>query len=122
MFLNPPVDPVRFSTSWLVNAPTLFLIRAIISLYVFVSIITKLSYYSVHELANDGKDFSYFTSLTFWGLAFYFAVSALHAITYWWSGRPALARWGVVLQALHSILYSTITVYPLIVTSKFGVI
>jgi cytochrome bd-type quinol oxidase subunit 2 len=118
MFLNPTVDPVRFSTSWLVKAHTLSLIRALIALYVFASIITKLSYYSVHEPANDGQDFSYFTSLTFWALGFYFAVSALHAATYWWTGKPALASWGIVLQALHSIFYTTIAVYPLIVTSK----
>jgi hypothetical protein len=118
MFLNPPVDPVRFSTSWLVKARALALVRGVVSLYVFASIIAKLSYYSVHEPANDGKDSSYFTSLTFWGLGFYFAVGALHAGTYWWTGRPALASWGAVPQALHSIFYSTIAVYPLLVTSK----
>lgn len=118
MFLNPPVDPVCFSTSWLVGAHALSLVRAVVSLYIFVSIIAKLSYYSVHTPIDDGQDFSYFTSLTFWGLGFYFAVAALHAGTYWWTGRPALARWGAVLQALHSILYSTIAVYPLLVTSE----
>jgi hypothetical protein len=118
MFLNPPVDPVRFSTSWLVKAKTLFCVRAIISLYIFTSIITKLSYYSVNDPVDDGQDFSYFTSLTFWGLAFYFAVAALHSGSYWYTGTPALAKWGAVLQALHSIYYSTITVYPPIVTSK----
>jgi len=116
MFLNPAVDPIRFSTSWLVKANTLFLLRAIISLYIFASIIAKLSYYGANEPTKTGPDFSYFTSITFWGLAFYFAFAALHSATYWRTGSPALARWQVVLRALHSIFYSTITVYPILVT------
>ena len=118
MFLNPPVDPVRFSTSWLIKANLLASIRALFSLYIFASIITKLAYYSAHnEKYLDGRDFSYFTSLTFWGLAFYFAVAAFHSWTYWRSGTPALARFPVVLKQLHSIYYSTIVVFPFIVTS-----
>jgi hypothetical protein len=118
MFLNPPVDPVRFSTSWAIRANILAFIRALFSLYIFASIIAKLSYYAAtNERDLDGQDFSYFTSLTFWGLAFYFAVAAFHSFTYWHSGTPALARFPIVLQQFHSIYYSTIVVYPFIVTS-----
>jgi hypothetical protein len=118
MFLNPPVDAIRFSSSWLFKTPHLFIIRAIISLYIFLSIIAKLAYYSTHhEKIEDEHDFSYFTSITFWGLAFYFAVAAFHTFTYFCSGTPLLARWPAVLRQLHSIFYSTIVVYPFIVTS-----
>jgi len=123
MFLNPPFDPNRFSTSWLFKANLLTIIRGIISLYIFSSIIAKLSYYAAtNEKILDGQDFSYFTSLTFWGLAFYFAFAALHSWTYWRSGTPALARWGSVLGQLHSILYSTIVVFPFIVTIVYWAI
>ena len=118
MFLNPPVDPVRFSTSWAFRANHLTFIRALISVYVFASIIAKLSYYAAtNQRILDGRDFSYFTSLTFWGLAFYFAFAAFHSWTYWHSGTPALARFPVVLRQLHSIYYTTIVVFPFIVTS-----
>jgi cytochrome bd-type quinol oxidase subunit 2 len=113
--LNPVMDPVRFSTSWLFKANVLCGIRALISLYIFTSIFTILGLRSHLE---DRQYFSYFTSLTFWGLAFYFAVAAFHSGTYWRSGKPALAGWPVVLQQLHGIYYTTITVYPYLVTSK----
>jgi cytochrome bd-type quinol oxidase subunit 2 len=121
MFLNPPVDPIRFSSSWLFKTSHFFIIRAIISLYIFVSIIAKLAYYGAHHEQNlDEQDFSYFTSITFWALAFYFAVAAYHTFTYSRTGTPALARWPAVLRQLHSIFYSTIVVYPFVVTSTFS--
>ena len=122
MFLNPQVDPVRFSTSWLFTARTLFFIRALLSLYAFTVNITSEIYYAAHDHdpAESGQQFSYFTILTYWGLAFYFAFAAFHAATYWFChGRPALASWGAVLMQLHSIFYSTIVVFPFVVTSKF---
>jgi hypothetical protein len=120
MFLNPPVDTIRFSTSWLFKANVLAAIRGVISLYIFTSIITILSIDSRDNPTEVGHYFSYFTSLTFWGLAFYFAFAALHSFTYWRTGRPALDGWPVVLKQLHSIYYSTITVFPYIVTGQFS--
>jgi cytochrome bd-type quinol oxidase subunit 2 len=118
MFLNPAVDPVRLSTSWLIKANHLAFIRGLISLYIFTSIITILALRANDKTDPSGHYFSYFTSLTFFGLAFYFAFSAFHSWTFWRRGLPALSHWGVVLQQLQSIFYSTIVVYPYIVTSK----
>jgi hypothetical protein len=119
MFLNPAVDTVRFSTSWLIKANVLAAIRAVISLYIFVTIITILAIDGKKSPKLAGYEFSYFTSLTYWGLGFYFAFAAFHSFTYWRTGRPALERWPAVLRQLHSIFYSTIAVFPYIVTSEF---
>ncbi len=63
-----------------------------------------------------GDEFSYFTVLTYWGLAFYLAVAAVHTATYAATGRPLLDRFPRPLQALHALFYTTITVFPFIVT------
>lgn len=54
--------------------------------------------------------------LTYWGLTFYFLVSALHTFTYARTGTPLLSRFPRPLQALHSAFYTTIVVYPFLVT------
>ena len=66
--------------------------------------------------AASQAQFSYFTSLTYWGLGFYFLVAAIHTFTYARSGVPLLDRLPRPLQALHSAFYTTIVVYPFIVT------
>lgn len=63
--------------------------------------------------------FSYFTSLTFWGLGFYFLAAAFHTFTYASSGVALLDKFPRPLQALHSALYTTIIVYPFVVTVVF---
>lgn len=116
---DTPFDPShRFATSWLLPPGLLFAFRALLSLYAFVTAIFNLGWRSTQHLGGAGQSFSFFTNLTYWGLAFYFAFSALHTGTYWLTGRPLLARWPPALQRLHSIFYSTITNFPFVVTSK----
>src|ERR1700733_11978136 len=105
-------DPTyRFSTSWLLPPTALFAFRALLSLYSFTTIFTIFGWYGSHGLVEAShRSFSYFTNLTYWGLAFYFAFSAAHTASYWLTGAPLLARWPQALQALHSIFYSTIVV------------
>lgn len=119
MFLNPPVEPIRFASASILFAPIgLAIVRTLFSFYIFVAIITKLSYYAAqHENSLDGQDFSYFTSLTYWGLGFYFAFASLHTWSFARTGVPLIQRWPAVLKQLHSILYTTIVVFPFIVTS-----
>ncbi|KAG5937627.1 hypothetical protein E4U53_008169 [Claviceps sorghi] len=72
------------------------------------------------------QSFSYFTVLTYWGLAFYFAVSAVHTLSYArrLARRPqsptclldALPR---ALQALHSLFYTTVVTLPFLVTAVY---
>lgn len=117
--IDSPFDPShRFATSWLLPPGLLFAFRALLSVYAFVTAFFNLGWRGTQHLGGVGQSFSFFTNLTYWGLAFYFAFSALHTGTYWLTGRPLLARWPPALQTLHSIYYSTITNFPFIVTSK----
>ncbi|KXX78153.1 hypothetical protein MMYC01_204260 [Madurella mycetomatis] len=119
-FGTDPWDPThRFETSWLLSPWWLFFCRGLISLYVFTTLIFVLAWQCVN--AENGctasqNQFSYFTSLSYWGLGFYFLAAAIHTFTYARSGIPLLDRFPRPLQALHSVFYSTIVVYPFIVT------
>jgi hypothetical protein len=111
-------DPThRFETSWILPPGVLFGARALLSLYAFVTLFTIFGWNGAHGRQEDSqRTFSYFTHLTYWGLAFYFAFSAAHTGSYWLTGTPFLARWPKWLQVAHSMFYSTIVVYPWIVT------
>jgi hypothetical protein len=70
-----------------------------------------------HSASAARLQFSYFTVLCYWGLAFYFLVAALHTLTYAISGAtPLLNRFWRPFQALHYLFYSSITTFPLLVT------
>ncbi|SPQ18780.1 3336fe03-9d75-4b07-8f89-7c39311b9523 [Thermothielavioides terrestris] len=113
-------DPThRFETSWLLTPWLLFFFRALISLYIFTAIIFILAWQCARGAngCEDSRDeFSYFTSLTYWGLGFYFLIAAVHTFTYARSGVPLLDRFPRPLQALHSAFYTTVVVYPFVVT------
>ncbi|KAL2130271.1 hypothetical protein VTI74DRAFT_6688 [Chaetomium olivicolor] len=116
-------DPThRFETSWLLSPWWLFCCRALLSLYIFTTLLFILGWQCTH--ADDGcaasrATFSYFTHLTYWGLGFYFLFAATHTFTYARSGVALLDRFPRPLQALHAFFYTTITVYPIIVTVVF---
>ncbi|KAK3945414.1 hypothetical protein QBC46DRAFT_455581 [Diplogelasinospora grovesii] len=112
----------RFETSWLLSPYALFFCRALFSLYAFVTLVFILAWDCTH--ASDGgctssqDEFSYFTVLTYWGLAFYFLAAAIHTFTYARSrtSEALIDRFPRPLQALHSAFYTTATVYPFVVT------
>lgn len=105
----------RLCSSWLISPTLLFALRALISLYAFIVRFTVLGLDS-NEAAE--RDSSYFTDLTYWGLAFYFAFSAAHTASYAFRGQAFLESWPGPLKWMHSALYATITVYPWIVTGR----
>ncbi|KAK4188514.1 hypothetical protein QBC35DRAFT_496095 [Podospora australis] len=113
-------DPTyRFETSWLISPWALFFCRALFSLYAFTTLVFVLAWQCVNDTTHclaSQEQFSYFTSLTYWGLGFYFLFAALHTFTYARTGRPLLARFPRPLQALHSAFHTTIIVYPFVVT------
>ncbi|KAK5663759.1 hypothetical protein OQA88_4190 [Cercophora sp. LCS_1] len=122
-FGTDPWDPShRFETSWVLSPWVLFWIRALFAVYALFTSIFTLGWSCTHAPtgcdAADAK-FSYFTVLTYWGLAFYFLVAAVHTFTYARTGVALLDRFPRPLQALHSAYYSTIVVYPFIVTIVF---
>ncbi|KAK0515419.1 hypothetical protein JMJ35_001453 [Cladonia borealis] len=116
--VTTPFDPSHtYTTSWLLPPLLLALIRSLFSLYAFCTIFTIFGYYDSHGEAIDNRQwFSYFTNLTYVGLAFYFLFSAIHTWSYWRTGKALLQSWPRPLQALHAVFYTTIVTYPFLVT------
>jgi hypothetical protein len=112
-----------FVTSWILPPILLAVLRALVALYAFVTIFYTFGWQGTHSRsdANDAS-FSYFTSLTFWGIAFYFLFAASHTFFYAHRGLAPLDRWPRPLQALHSLLYTTIVTFPFLVTIVFWAI
>ncbi|KAI1138239.1 hypothetical protein F5Y05DRAFT_385566 [Hypoxylon sp. FL0543] len=124
-FGTDPWDPThRFETSWLISPYALFALRALFSLYAFTTLLFNMGYQCAHPdlggCAASRDGFSYFTVLTYWGLAFYLLAAATHTITYARQGStPLISRWPRPLQALHALLYSSVTTYPFLVTAVY---
>ncbi|KAL6710194.1 hypothetical protein ACN47E_009985 [Coniothyrium glycines] len=114
-------DPTaRFVTSWILSPALLFALRALLSIYAFTTIFFIFGWNGSHGDSESSRhSFSYFTHLTYWGLAFYNAFSAVHTASYWLKGTSFLARWPKPLQIAHSMFYSTIVVYPWLVTAVY---
>ncbi|KAK7744093.1 hypothetical protein SLS53_003611 [Cytospora paraplurivora] len=119
----------RYETSWLLPPYVLCAFRAMFGLYGIVVELFIAGWYCTHPdqggCAVAGDNYSYFTILTYWGLAFYNLTAALHTFTYARTGGGAalLDRLPRPLQALHALYYTTVTTYPFIVTAVYwGVI
>ena len=83
-----------------------------------------------------GQSLSYFTHLTFWGLAFYFTFASYHTLIYvlkgrgvWGSGAvygregyAGYTGWRMVLVVLHAVYYTSIVTLPWLVTGVFWVL
>jgi hypothetical protein len=113
-------DPThRFVTSWILPPGVLFGLRTLLAVYAFTTLFTVFGWNSSHGGSEASRhSFSFFTNLTYWGLAFYYAFSAMHTGSYWLTGTSLLTRWPKSLQIAHSMFYSTIVLYPWIVTSE----
>ncbi|KAI5861481.1 hypothetical protein GGS23DRAFT_598632 [Durotheca rogersii] len=119
-----PWDPThRFVTSWLVSPRVLFGLRALMCLYAFVTLLFDIGYLCAHEElggCQKARDsFSFFTVLTYWGIAFYQLAAALHTLSYLAAPPargPPLGRWPRPLQALHAFFYTTVVTLPFLVT------
>jgi len=113
----------RFETSWLLPPYVLSFFRALFALYSFVIIVFILAWDCAHSdlggCTQAQNEFSYFTVLTYWGLGFYFLAAAVHTFTYARAGSSLLDRLPRPLQALHALFYTTVIVYPFIVTAVY---
>jgi hypothetical protein len=113
----------HFSTSWLLPPLYLACLRALIAVYAFVVIIAVLCHDGTLPGPSEAeRSFSYFTNLTYWGIAFYFVCSAVHTLTYVRYGSALLERWPRPLQAMHSVFYTTIITFPFLVTLVFWIV
>lgn len=109
---------IPFTTSWALGPLILAIIRLVFSLYAFlVTFIT----FGVQP-AGAGRSFSFFTSLTYWGIAFYTLVAGTHTLIYALRGRCWLDDWPRALQALHALFYTTIITFPFLVTIVYWAI
>jgi len=124
MGVDDPFDRSnRLETSWLLPSHLLGAWRALYSLFGFVTLFFIFGWHdSHHDSIDSRRSFSYFTNLTFWGLSFYGLFSAIHTLSYARTGRALLDSWPRALQALHSLFYTTIVVYPFIVTIVYWAI
>ncbi|KAK5634827.1 hypothetical protein RRF57_010540 [Xylaria bambusicola] len=113
----------RFQTSWLVPPYILGAIRLLIALYAFTTLLFNIGYACAN--ASQGgcetarNSFSYFTILSYWGVAFYFLVAAVHTFFYARCGSAPLDKWPRPLQFLHTLLYGSITTFPILVVIVF---
>lgn len=73
----------------------------------------------IHERSLAYKDFSYFTVITYWGLAFYFFVASIHTFCVARWGYSLLQRWPKIFQFLHSLYYTTIVTFPFLVSAVY---
>lgn len=132
--------------SHIVSPLVLACLRACFAVYLWSSLIVGYSWLahngtwmSVHDIGIPslplilnrsfiGKSFSYFTFLTYWSLALYFAVSAGHTFVYAWNlhrgrkGRSISFLHDVFprpLQLAHALWHTTITTFPFLVTLVF---
>ncbi|KAJ4393863.1 hypothetical protein N0V93_003079 [Gnomoniopsis smithogilvyi] len=113
----------RFETSWLLPPYALATVRAAFGCYGLFVLLFQSGYYCTHPSEGGctaaGDEYSYFTVLTYWGLACYNLTAALHTFSYARTGTPLLDRLPRPLQALHAFYYTTVTVYPFIVTAVY---
>ena len=126
-----------FVTSWLLRSYALASIRVFMSVYCFFTIFFSWAWFAKHEVVFHlqdiaipkmtfmmgvnaiGRSFSYFTYLSYWGLAFYFAFAGMHTFVFAKRGTTWLDNWPVLMKLLHSILYSSIVCYPFLVSSIY---
>ncbi|KAF4555994.1 Hypothetical protein D9617_2g059610 [Elsinoe fawcettii] len=129
---------VRHITSWFLPPLALACIRALFSVYIFATILTTIGLQLGSNNARAAQvSFSFFTVLTWYGLGFYSAVSAIHGFIYSARGRAGLASnsgsiydaeagqvdraggFKGVLRWAHGWYYATVTTFPFIVTAVF---
>ncbi|EXJ69154.1 uncharacterized protein A1O5_08089 [Cladophialophora psammophila CBS 110553] len=107
----------------------LYLFTAIIYSYVWFS--NNIDIYHLHDVDEPSYttvigssaiswSFSYFTYLSYYGQGFYFFVTAVHTFFDAKTGTSWLhARLPTSLQILHSLCYSMVTCFPILVTLTF---
>ncbi|KAK5958699.1 Vacuolar protein sorting-associated protein 8 [Knufia fluminis] len=106
----------RFVTSWLLPPLWLAVYRLVFALFGWANLISGWVWNGINAPDQIGPDFSYFTTLTWWGITCYMTIASIHTFVYVKNGYAWLDRWWRPFQALHSLFYSTIVVFPIIVT------
>ncbi|KAG5289602.1 hypothetical protein I7I48_08973 [Histoplasma ohiense] len=122
MGADPAHDKLHhFETSWLFSPLVFGVLRLIIFLYcLLVLIIVFALESSVGRGFLNRQSFSYFTSLAFSGVQWYFLISGVHSLLYAFKGRSVLFdKWPRWLRSLHSLYYTTVVCYPFVVSAIY---
>ncbi len=106
----------RFETSTFLSPTSLGCVRLVLATYGVTSIVVK---FAIPGEEGVGVSFSYFSNITWWGITFYHLFASFHTLSYARTGRAPLQSWPRFLQLAHSLLYSTVITYPLMVTIVF---
>ena len=69
--------------------------------------------------ADIDEYFSFFTNITYISLAFYFLHAGFETIWYSQTGVSPLNRWWRPFQLAHTVLFTTIITFPIVVTVVF---
>jgi hypothetical protein len=113
-----PFDPEHaFVTSPFFGPLHLCIHRSLRATYTFTVVIISIIHAGIDE--TEDAWFTYFTHFSYIALTFYFIFAALHTYGYWRTGHSPLSRWPRPLQCLHSLLYTSITVFPPLMTIIF---
>ncbi|KAH7412117.1 hypothetical protein DE146DRAFT_603124 [Phaeosphaeria sp. MPI-PUGE-AT-0046c] len=131
-------DPSKsFVRSHFVSPLVLAVVRAVLCIYSFTTMITcyawlahrtatiklkdvNIGSYTIQQSdAAIGQSFSFFTYLTFWSLGSYFLISSIHTFVYFFHQRTWLHTWPRLLQLAHSMYYTSVTSFPFLVTIVF---
>jgi len=116
--VSRPFDPQGTFVTARFLSPFIFgLLRLLFAIYGICVIIIDIVL-----TARDGDIdtyFSYFTDITYIALIFYFIFAAGHTLWYARTGTSPLNNWYRPFQMAHTILFSTIITYPIIVTIVF---
>jgi len=110
--VSSPFDPTfHYVSSPILPPIVLGALRLLFAVYTLVTDILTLA-------DNPNSYLSYFTDLTYIGLTAYFWAAGVQTIAFVLRRRKSypLQTWPRFLQLLHVILYSTVTVFPIIVT------
>ncbi|KAL8754050.1 MAG: hypothetical protein Q9199_004606 [Rusavskia elegans] len=118
---SQPFDPThRFTTSWILPPLLLAVCRIIFAIYIFTAIFFIFGWNGAHRHPEQSRySFSFFTSLGYWGLGFYFLFASLHTFSYARTGKSWLQEWPAALQVAHTIFYTTVVTFPILVTAVF---
>lgn len=114
--IDSPFDPTNtFQTSNFLRPALLNGLRLLFATYMFTTEIYNLAHDAVLHNGGDATHWSYFTNITYWSFAFYFLFAGFHGLMYARTGHAPLQRWPMFLQLCHALLYTTVTIYPVLV-------
>ncbi|KAL8996454.1 MAG: hypothetical protein Q9169_004048 [Polycauliona sp. 2 TL-2023] len=121
---SQPFDPShRYTTSWILPPFLLAACRLISAIYIFTTIFFIFGWNGAHRRPELSRhSFSFFTNLGYWGLGFYFLFSSLHTFSYARTGKSWLQKWPAALQVAHTVFYTTVVTFPILVTAVFWAI